>query len=50
MSLMPVNSTHADYLENIEPWQRIRDVLAGDRAIKRAGETDRNLLSGRCAV
>ena len=35
---MPVNTTHADYLENIEPWQRIRDVLAGDRAIKRAGE------------
>jgi hypothetical protein len=29
---------HADYLENIEAWQRIRDVLAGDRAIKRAGE------------
>ena len=35
---MPVNSTHPDYDENIEPWQRIRDVLAGDRAIKRAGE------------
>ncbi len=35
---MPVNSLHADYLENIEPWQCIRDVLAGDRAIKRAGE------------
>ena len=35
---MPVNTTHADYLENIEPWQRIRDVLAGDRALKRAGE------------
>jgi hypothetical protein len=35
---MPVNSMHADYLENIEAWQRIRDVLAGDRAIKRAGE------------
>ena len=35
---MPVNSTHADYLDNIEPWQLIRDVLAGDRVIKRAGE------------
>ena len=35
---MPVNSTHADYLENLEAWQRIRDVLAGDRALKRAGE------------
>jgi hypothetical protein len=33
-----VNSTHADYDENVEAWQRIRDVLAGDRAIKRAGE------------
>jgi len=29
---------HADYLENSEAWQRIRDVLAGDRALKRAGE------------
>ena len=35
---MPVNSTHPDYDENLEAWQRIRDVLAGDRAIKRAGE------------
>ncbi len=29
---------HAEHLENAEAWQRIRDVLAGDRAIKRAGE------------
>lgn len=36
---MPVNSTRPDYDENIEPWQRIRDVLAGDRAIKRAEES-----------
>ena len=35
---MPVNSTHADYDENLDAWLRIRDVLAGDRAIKRAGE------------
>ncbi len=35
---MPVNSTHADYGENLDAWQRIRDVLSGDRAIKRAGE------------
>ena len=34
---MPVNSTHSDYDENLEAWLRIRDVLAGDRAIKRAG-------------
>ena len=37
-AVMPVNSTHADYDEHLEAWQRIRDVLAGDRAIKRAGE------------
>jgi len=35
---MPVNSTHPSYDENDEAWQRIRDVMAGDRAIKRAGE------------
>ena len=35
---MPVNSTHPSYDENAEAWQRIRDVLAGDTAIKRAGE------------
>jgi hypothetical protein len=35
---MPVNSTHAAYDENVEAWQRIRDVLAGDTAVKRAGE------------
>lgn len=34
---MPVNSTHAEYDENLPAWQRIRDVLAGDTAIKRAG-------------
>src|SRR5687768_16042527 len=35
---MPVNSTSADYDENVDAWLRIRDVLAGDSAIKRAGE------------
>ena len=34
---MPVNSTHADYDENLAAWQRIRDVLAGDTAIKSGG-------------
>ena len=34
---MPVNSTHPDYDDNVDAWQRIRDVLAGDSAIKRAG-------------
>lgn len=35
---MPVNSTHPDFDDNLEAWQRIRDVLAGDTAIKRAGQ------------
>jgi hypothetical protein len=35
---MPVNSTHPSYDANAEAWQRIRDVLAGDSAIKRAGQ------------
>jgi Domain of unknown function (DUF4055) len=35
---MPVNSTHPDHDENLDAWLRIRDVLAGDRAIKRAGK------------
>ena len=35
---MPVNSTHPQYDANAESWQRIRDVLAGDAAIKRGGE------------
>ena len=35
---MPVNSTHPDYDENLDAWLRIRDVLAGDRALKRGGE------------
>ncbi len=35
---MPVNSTHPAYDLNLETWQRIRDVIAGDAAIKRGGE------------
>lgn len=35
---MPVNSTHADYDANIDSWQRIRDVLLGDAALKRGGD------------
>jgi hypothetical protein len=35
---MPVYSTHADYDASAQSWQRIRDVLAGDAAVKRAGE------------
>src|SRR5262245_18163604 len=35
---MPVNSTHPDYDSSLDSWQRIRDVMAGDAAIKRGGD------------
>jgi hypothetical protein len=35
---MPVQSTHLDYDANLPVWLRVRDVLAGDDAIKAAGE------------
>src|ERR1043165_7761748 len=35
---MPVNSTHPEYDANLPCWERIRDVLLGDTAVKRAGE------------
>ncbi len=35
---MPVNSTHPAYDLNLETWQRIRDVIAGDADIKRGSE------------
>ena len=35
---MPVNSTHPDYDANLDAWQRIRDVLLGDTAMKRRGQ------------
>jgi len=35
---MPVNTTYPAYDLNLEAWQRIRDVIAGDAAIKRGGE------------
>ena len=34
---MPVNSTHPNYDDHLPVWLRIRDVLAGDDAIKRGG-------------
>jgi hypothetical protein len=36
-AVMLVNSTHADW-KHLDAWLRIRDVLAGDRAMKRAGQ------------
>src|SRR5712671_3637646 len=35
---MPVNSTHPDFASNCDSWQRIRDVVLGDAAIKAGGE------------
>jgi hypothetical protein len=34
---MPVNSTHALYDQFAESWQRVRDVLAGEDAVKAGG-------------
>jgi len=34
---MPVNSTHPDYDANLVAWQRARDVVAGEDAVKAAG-------------
>ena len=34
---MPVNSTHPDYDANLVAWQRARDVIAGEDAVKAAG-------------
>ena len=35
--MMPVNSTHPDYDANLVAWQRARDVIAGEDAVKMAG-------------
>ena len=35
---MPVNSVHIDYLSALPQWLRARDVLAGEDAVKSAGE------------
>ena len=35
---MPVNSTHPDYDASALEWSRARDVLAGEDAVKAAGE------------
>ncbi len=35
---MPVNSTHPDYDAALAAWSRARDVLAGEDAVKAAGE------------
>src|SRR3954463_13074752 len=35
---MPVNSTHPDYDATLPDWLRARDVLAGEDAVKAAGE------------
>ncbi len=35
---MPVNSTHPDYDASLPAWLRARDVMAGEDAVKYAGE------------
>ena len=35
---MPVNSTHPDYDATLPAWLRARDVMAGEDAVKAAGE------------
>jgi len=35
---MPVNTTHPDYDANLPAWLRARDVMAGEDAVKFAGE------------
>ena len=35
---MPVNSTHSDYDSNLVAWLRAREVIAGEDAVKAAGE------------
>ena len=35
---MPVNATHPEYDASLPGWQRARDVLAGEDAVKAAGE------------
>src|SRR5262245_44710194 len=35
---MPVTTTHAEYAQYHESWQRCRDVLAGSDAVKAQGE------------
>src|SRR5438034_10678346 len=35
---MPVNATHLEHDASLPAWQRARDVLAGEDAVKAAGE------------
>src|SRR5262245_57219608 len=44
---MPVNSTHPDYDAMLPAWTRARDVLAGEDAIKCAGEKYLPRLEGQ---
>jgi hypothetical protein len=44
---MPVDTRHPDYLGHQHIWQRIRDVLAGEDAVKEAGERYLPRLKGQ---
>lgn len=43
---MPVDSRHPDYISSIPVWRRARDVVAGEDAVKRRGETYLPRLAG----
>ncbi len=44
---MPVNATHADYDAALANWIRVRDLLAGEDAVKAAGEKYLPRLEGQ---
>ncbi len=44
---MPANSTHADYDATLPGWIRARDLLAGEDAVKAAGEKYLPRLDGQ---
>ena len=44
---MPVNSTHPDYDASAADWLRARDILAGEDAVKAAGERYLPRLEGQ---
>ncbi len=44
---MPVTTKHPDYLRNIEKWERCRDAVDGEDAIKAKGEKYLPRLSGQ---
>jgi hypothetical protein len=44
---MPVDSKHPEYQKNINAWSKIRDVVAGESAVKRKSQVYLPILSGQ---